>query len=186
VVSRSGRSYTYVQVTMTRPSEAITPFRVILAVAPRLIRATKPGRWSFVVLGQCICDLVTLVAAFDGLGTVILTKMRSWPCLLRSDQTSLQRCRRQPLRQSARSPQESHRPPSITGTFRRCIPLCPFGLPSFDATDHKSPSNPISVGGRSHNPLVAGSSPAHPPNRYLSFLTRTVFRSTERRKECPA
>ena len=42
----------------------------------------------------------------------------------------------QSSRESALSPQESHQAPSIPGTIRRCIPLCPFGLSPFDATHH--------------------------------------------------
>jgi hypothetical protein len=59
----------------------------------------------------------------------------------------LPRCSRQLVRQSAHSPQESHQPPSIPGAIRWCIPLCPFGMPSFDATNHKASSNPMSAGG---------------------------------------
>jgi hypothetical protein len=56
-------------------------------------------------------------------------------------------CGRQSVCQSAPSPQASHQAPSIPGTSRRCIPLCPFGLPPFDATHHKTSSNLISAGG---------------------------------------
>src|ERR1700722_802239 len=52
-----------------------------------------------------------------------------------------------PLRQSAHSPQDSHRPSSILGTFRRFIPLCPFGLPPFVTTHHKASPNLIFAGG---------------------------------------
>src|SRR6202035_5581964 len=52
-----------------------------------------------------------------------------------------------PLRQSAHSPQDSRRPSSILGTFRRFIPLCPFGLPAFNGTHHETPSNPVSADG---------------------------------------
>jgi hypothetical protein len=37
---------------------------------------------------------------------------------------------------------------TVAESFHRInTALCPFGLPSFDATHHKRPSNPISVGG---------------------------------------